>query len=60
MELVSLIHLLKEYECQDGVGTEPEVVRSEAFPQGEETFFLDNFGQNVSRSFVLRFACNQW
>ena len=32
VELVGLVHLLQEDEGQHGVGTQAEVVRSEAFP----------------------------
>ena len=34
--------LLKEDEGEDGVGTQPEVVGCEAFPQGEEAFVLNH------------------
>ena len=37
MQLVGLVHLLQEDEGEDCVRAEAEVVRSEAFPQGEET-----------------------
>ena len=34
--------LLKEDEGEDGVGTQPEVVGSEAFPEREEAFVLNH------------------
>ena len=36
------IDLLKEDEGEDGVGTQPEVVGREAFPQGEEAFVFNH------------------
>ena len=40
--LVGFVHLLEEDEGEDGVGTQPEVVGSEAFPQREEAFVLNH------------------
>ena len=34
--------LLKEYEGEDGVGAQTEVVGSEAFPQWEESLIFNN------------------
>ena len=34
--------LLKEYEGEDGVGAQSEVVGSEAFPQREESLIFNN------------------
>ena len=34
--------LLEEYEGENGVGTQSEIVGSEAFPQWEEALIFDN------------------
>ena len=50
--------LLKEDEGEDGVGTQPEVVRCEAFPQGEETFVFNHLEWEIvtfSRAFCLKY-----
>ena len=48
--------LLKEDEGEDGVGTQPEVVGSEAFPQREEAFVLNHLEwETFSRAFCLKY-----
>ena len=34
--------LFEEYEGENGVGTQPEIVGSETFPQGEEALIFNN------------------
>ena len=45
--LVRLVHLLQEDEGEHGVGAEAGVVRSEAFPQREETFRANDSHQHL-------------
>ena len=45
--------LLKEDEGEDGVGTQPEVVGREAFPQREETFVFNHLEwETLSKGFL--------
>lgn len=45
--LVEAVHLFQEDEGEDGVGTEASVVRSETFPQREETFRAHDSHQHL-------------
>ena len=41
VRLVSLVHLLQEYESKDGVGPKPEVIGRESFPEGEKALVFN-------------------
>ena len=41
VRLVSLVHLLQEYESKDGVGPKPEVIGRESFPEGEKSLVFN-------------------
>ena len=49
VRLVSLVHLLQEYESKDSVGPKPEVIGRESFPEGEKALVF-----NLEVAVVLR------
>ena len=51
VRLVSLVHLLQEYESKDSVGPKPEVIGGESFPEGEKALV---FNLEVAEIVVLR------
>ena len=50
---VPLVHLFQKDEGEDGVWSEPEVVRRKTFPQTKEAFRPDDASEDVSRPAIL-------
>ena len=46
--MASKCDLLKEYEGEDGVGAQPEVIGGEAFPQWEESLIFNNLELKIT------------
>lgn len=51
--VIKAIHLFEDDECYNCVGSETHVVGSEALPEGEEPFVLDDSGEDVDSSLVF-------